>query len=251
MKMNRLLIILTTIGLLSTCVQTAIAKPFNDDVVSSFIRTLVTKGEEEARSYVDSDVDIPEIRENTPIRGVSGLPSPKGNVRVSVAYFDDGKNAPDRMAFIWEVTYKKNKITDIRVVYDGSNPFMNELNIIKAYKKKFSKNILGLSSFPFDITHVDGEIKGEVANIQYKNNEKNGIINLKVEPKDKELDMYKDVGSKLYFLKNGEKALCLRDSSHNYKLIFQYDELQYTIDIEGIVTQPNDLIYVANSMFLP
>ena len=44
------------------------------------------------------------------------------NVMVSVAYFDNGKGSEGRIAFIWEITIIKNKITDIRVVYDGSEP---------------------------------------------------------------------------------------------------------------------------------
>lgn len=99
------------------------------ELVRDFIIALTKNDEELARTYLSLNVKIPEIREDTPIRSFSGLPSPKENVVVSVAYFDD-KEKSKRIAFIWEIAFSKDKITDINVVYDGSNPFMNESNII-------------------------------------------------------------------------------------------------------------------------
>lgn len=244
------MILFTTILLFCVYSQTVFAQPSKENVVSNFMNTLITKGKEEAMEYVSSDVKIPEIRENTRISGVSGLPSPKENVRVSVAYFDDGENEPERIAFIWEITSRENKITDIRVVYDGSNPFMNELNILKEFRKKYDENILGLSNFPFEITHVEGEIKGQEVTVNYKSSDSNGVVHMNVVSKENELEHPKGKSTRLYYLKNGTKAFCTRDASNNYKLVYQYDGLQYTLVIDGINTHPNDLIYVANSMFL-
>ena len=92
---------------------------------------MVKKDEKLARTYLSSNVKIPEIGEETPINRILGFPSPKENVRVSIAYFYDGDNMPERIAFIWEITFNKDKITDIRVVNDSSNPFISESNVIK------------------------------------------------------------------------------------------------------------------------
>ncbi|WP_186577977.1 DUF4367 domain-containing protein [Aquibacillus kalidii] len=250
--MKKLLIKITIVGLFFLCTQTTVlAKPFKGDVVSEFAYALISKGKEEVNNYVVSDVTVPEIRENTQLREVSEYHSPKENVSVLVANFDDGENKPERTAFIWEVTSKEDKITNIRVLYDGSNPFMNELKIIKEYNNKYDKEILGLSKFPFDITHIDGEILGNKATINYMNPKNNQTLQVDVTPTEKNISSLKGKDdANQYYLKNGTKALCLEDNSNNYKLVFQYDNLQYTITIDGIDTHPNDLIYVANSMFL-
>ena len=97
----------------------------------------------------------------TPIRRFLGLPSPNENVRVSIAYFYDGDNEPERIAFIWEITSNREKITDIRVVYDGSNPFIDELKAINEYEAKNRTIVLAPSKFPFDITHIDADVDKE------------------------------------------------------------------------------------------
>ena len=70
--MKKILLLLIAFGMLLS-IQSVMAKPLSDDVVSNLMYALVKKDEKLARSYVSSEVKIPEIRENTPITGFSGL----------------------------------------------------------------------------------------------------------------------------------------------------------------------------------
>ncbi|WP_458413263.1 hypothetical protein ACNQFZ_21220 [Schinkia sp. CFF1] len=250
--MKKLLITFITIGLLSFSSQTVIANPLKDDVFRNFMQTLLTKGEEKAEKYVASDVNIPEIRENTPIRRFAGLPSPKENVRVSIAYFDDGENEPERIAFIWEVTSTKDKITDICVVFDGSNPMMNELKVVKEYDDKFRKRILVPSSFPFDITHVDGYVDKDILMLRYRNKELNGTLQIKVVPKDNvDIERFKGKNDRYYTLKDGTTAIYQPNYHPAYRIIFNKNEFRYYIGINKSTKKNmivDDLIKVANSM---
>ncbi len=121
--MKKILFLIPVLALILLITQPVRA---TDDIVkigSQFvIEYSIKKDEGQARTFLNSNVVIPEIREETPINNVMGLPSPKENVMVSIAYFDDGKGFQGRIALIWEITIVKNKITDIRVVYDGSEP---------------------------------------------------------------------------------------------------------------------------------
>lgn len=89
---------------------------------SQFVLAVTKKKEDQAKTHLASNVVIPEVKEDTPINQITGLPSPEGNVVVAVAYFSDGENISGRIAFIWEMIFTEEKITDIRVIYDGSSP---------------------------------------------------------------------------------------------------------------------------------
>jgi hypothetical protein len=127
--MYKIMIILFSSFLLFFNVQHVLAVQPKKDVISNFTMALFQEDNMLARSYLDKDVHLPKIRENTKITGISGLPSPKENVKVIIAYFKAENGNPNRIGFIWEVTYTKDKITNIRVVYDGSNPLMNEYSL--------------------------------------------------------------------------------------------------------------------------
>ncbi len=119
---SEILGIFLSILLLNTLNVTAIQYP---NIESNFMQAIIEKKDEKAKTYLHSDVKLPKIRENTPFRGFTGLPTSKDNKMVFVAYFNDGEDQPSRIAFIWEITSNNTKITNIRVVYDGSNPLMN------------------------------------------------------------------------------------------------------------------------------
>ncbi|KOS62794.1 hypothetical protein FJQ98_06885 [Lysinibacillus agricola] len=243
--MKKIVLVLQIFMLLFLSIQHVKAGPYGNDVVSNFTMALMKKDEKQARTYLSSNVKLPEIREETPIRRVSGLPSLKANVRVSLAYFDDGEDMPERIAFIWEITSNQEKITDIRVIYDGSNPFMNESKMIKEYSNKHKANILTASKFPFDITHVEGNINKDTLLIRYRNVKLHGLLQVKIEPGEEDLEAAK--GENIYTLKNGIKALYLRN-----ELIFLHDSLKYSIRIESEIPQDftvYDLLEIANSMF--
>ena len=121
--MKKILFLIPVLALILLITQPVRA---TDDIVkigSQFvIEYSIKKDEGQARTFLNSNVIIPEIVEKTPINSVMGVPSPKENVMVSIAYFDSGEGSRGRIAFIWEIAIIKNKITDIRVVYDGSEP---------------------------------------------------------------------------------------------------------------------------------
>lgn len=249
--MKKVLLILITIGMFLS-IQSVKAKPPNDDVVSNFMYALVKKDEKLASSYVSSEVTIPEIRENTPISGFSGLPSPKKNVMVSIAYFS-AENNSERIAFIWEITSTKEKVTNIRVVYDGSNPFMNELKARMEYDAKNHTHTLYPSEFPFDITHIDGDVDKDVLTLRYRNADLGGLLQIKVVPHNADLGTLKGENDEFHTLKNGTTALYQPNFPTTSQLVFQHGKLKYSIGIrystKATVTV-DDLLKVVNSMFL-
>lgn len=80
----------------------------------------------EANKYLLDRVQIPLINERSIIRQIKLAPSPTKNVKVLIGYFEDRVLKGDRLAFIWELTYKGNKISEIRVVYDGANVLVDK-----------------------------------------------------------------------------------------------------------------------------
>lgn len=214
---------------------------------SEFVIALIKKDEKKARDYLASNVVIPEIREDTPINRVSGLPSPKKNVSVSIAYFDDGELMKGRIALIWELSYREEQITDIRVVYDGANPFMNETSAVKKYEAETNNTVLVVSSFPFDITHVEGSIEQYSLILKYQNIDTQSTLRVKVEPINSTLETLKSEKDQFYSLKNNIKTLY---QPYNHQLIFQYGDFRYFVTIQQMKqnTPLSDLIKVANSM---
>ena len=249
--MKKILVIFIALGML-LAIQSVKAKPLSDDVVSNLMYALVKKDEKLARAYVSSEVKIPEIRENTPITGFSGLPSPKKNVMVSIAYFS-AENNSERIAFIWEVTSNKEKITNIRVVYDGSNPFMNESKARMEYEAKNKTNVLYPSKFPFDITHISGDVNKEVLMLRYRNADLGGLLQIKIVPHNTEVETLKGENDEFYSLKNGTNALYQPNFPAASQLVFRNGNLRYSIGISYATKDfvpVDDLLKVANSMFL-
>lgn len=251
--MKRNMIILITLGILFLSTQTVMATPpFKEgNVVSNFIHTLVRNGEKEARSFTVPDVKIPEIREKTPITGFSGLNSPNENVRVIIGYFESGENEPERIAFIWEVTSNKEKVTDIRVVFDGSNPFIDEAKAIQEYQDKMNTPILAASEFPFDITHIDADIDKDTLMLRYRNADLQGLVQIKIVPTDTDLKKLKGENDEYYTLKSGTKAL-YQNVPTAHQLIFQHKNSRYSIGISKTTKKDitvEDLLKIANSMF--
>lgn len=146
---------------------------------------------------------IPELRENTPIMGLGTLPSTNKNTVILIGYFNDcmdgrPNECAERIANIWEVSIKRNKISMIKVISDVANPHMNELIVTKEYKEKFNKEILVPMHFPFKMTHVNGKVIGEKIFLQYRNKEIAGVLEIEAEPTAREIvlpkrNMYKPV----------------------------------------------------------
>lgn len=216
------------------------------DIGHRLMIAIMKKDEHRARSMVKTSVKIPEIRENTPIVEVEGLPSPKKNTRVYIAHFKEdsfGEGAPQRrMGFIWEITTDGEKISKIKVISDMANPFMNEP--IREYRKKFNKELRVPMYYPFPVTHVKGKIVGNRAEWYYRNSESK--LEIRAVPSSK---VEGEQTGKAVFLKNGEKGF-LKESPSVCQITFLYDGMQYTVMMNGNFKKPlkQELIQVVESM---
>ncbi|MFE7083486.1 hypothetical protein [Priestia megaterium] len=249
--MKQFICLILAIGFLFS--GTPIASAYSDTrpALYNFVHSLTRMGSEQAEKYVAQNVYIPEIREDTPLRNIQGLPSSKENEQILIGYFNDGKATNERIAFIWKVAFTKTQITDINEVYNGSNPFMNEFNAIKKYEKKFHVDILKPTAFPFEITHIDTQQDNDTLIIRYRNDMLSGLFQLKVTENNNSLEDYKGIKDVPYTLKNGTKALYQPNYFPAKQLLFQRGKLIYTIGISKATKKyvtANDLLKIANSM---
>ena len=251
MKMKKIVVALLPLLLVLVLFEPVKAAP--PSVVqrgSEFIISYFVKHDEErARTYLASNVAIPELRENTQINGVMGLPSPQENVSVAVTYFDDGRGRSGRIAFIWELIFENDKITDIRVVFDGANPYTNESNLMNEFESKSKTNLLAPYEYPFEMTHIEGEVNENSLELNYRNDEMEASMQIRVEKNNTTIETFQENGDRFYMLRNGIKALY----KPNSQLIFQSNSLHYSIRInrnneEGQTFQADDFLKVANSM---
>ncbi|GAB1792607.1 hypothetical protein [Priestia megaterium] len=217
----------------------------------NFVHSLTRMGSEQAEKYVSPNVDIPEIREDTPLLTIQGLPSSKENELILIGYFNDKKVANERIAFIWKVSFTKTQITDINEVYNGSNPFMNEIQAIEKYEKRHHVDILKPTNFPFEVTHIDTQQDKDTLIIRYRNDKLSGLFQLKVTETNHSLENYKGIKDVPYTLKNGTKALYQPNYFPAKQLLFQQGKLMYTVGISKATKKDitaNDLLKIANSM---
>ncbi|RED76060.1 hypothetical protein [Cohnella phaseoli] len=162
-----------------------------------------------AQKYVEKDfVQIPEINENSPIGGIQLVSSPEKDVKILLAHFDDEVLKGERLAFIWELTEKGDRIIKIRVLFAGANPLVDEARLIREYQKKFIRHVLVPTEFPFKITQFDGYVdSNESLELVYRNDALNGFFRVKASPIAVELERYKGKDDVYYMLKDGTKAL--------------------------------------------
>jgi len=119
--MKQLLCISLIIGLFLPMAHNTYAYSDTNPALSNFYESYMTKGAKGAERYVANGVKIPEVTEKTRIVRFQGLlAAHKQNTRIMIAYFEDGKVDIDRIAFIWRVTFNKEKVTSIEELYDGS-----------------------------------------------------------------------------------------------------------------------------------
>ncbi|MDQ8739335.1 hypothetical protein [Paenibacillus sp. LHD-38] len=193
----------------------SVAAPTGDETslgpAGRFAKAILRNNLDEAQKYVEKDfVQIPEIRENSPISGIQLVSSPKEDVKILLAHFDDEVLEGERLAFIWELTIKGDRITKIRILFDGANPLVDEARLIREYQKRFKRHVLVPTEFPFEITHFNGYVDGnESLELVYRNKALNGFFRVKVFPIVVELERYKGKDDVYYQLKDGTKALGL------------------------------------------
>lgn len=201
------------------------------DPLHRFTHAFFKQDHTEMNTVLAPTVKVPEIREQTPITGMAGYPSPDQNKKVLVGRFQM-EHEIQRIAFIWEVTIDKQLITDIHVVYDGSNPMVNERIIAKEFKKVTKQDILVPSYFPFEISHVDGEVDGEVATIQYQNRSSELVIQMTITSTP-----IPEKSPKKIKLENGFEILIKENH-----IIFSHNKFYY--DISGNVNEKELLKFV-------
>ncbi|MDQ0198970.1 hypothetical protein [Neobacillus ginsengisoli] len=219
-------------------------------------RALYERDGKKLNALVEPGVKIPEIRENSPIMGLSTLPSTHKDTVIMIGNFRDcmGDNQSDcgeRIAFIWEVSVKNNKISKIKVISDVANPHMNELIVTKEYREKFNKEILVPMHFPFKMTHVNGKITGKKIFLQYQNKEIAGVMEIQAEPTFGEIILPKNNMYKPVELKKGYKGF-IGETYKGCELIFLSDNMHYSVKLLGDHKKYNpskkELIKVVNWM---
>jgi hypothetical protein len=225
------------------------------EIIHKFVLALLKKDERMLKTLVNPTVEIPEFRENTPFERIQGLPTDDKNSMVLLAHFKkEEETGIQRIAFIWEVTVQGDRISNIRVVSDAANPFMNEQVIFKEYREKFHKDILVPSHFPFTVTHVNGKITGNEVKLNYINLEIKGILQIRAVPHNENEIEIKDSGYAPVTLNNGIKGV-LGKTPTGFELIFHHDAMQYNIKIHEVdggsyKATKNDLIQVVDSIML-
>lgn len=130
--------------------------------------------------------------------------------------------------------------------------FIN-VSIVKEYEMNCKEHILTPTKFPFEIHEFQGYIYNDYLNLQYYNEDINGILKITVSPVQNKLGFYVHRGAKFYSLKNNMNALYNPHFDSAYELIFQKNGFQYTIAIGNkryIQGKHNvkDLIKIAESM---
>lgn len=212
----------------------------------------IENNQEQARTYLAENVTIPEVSENTPINRVTGYPSPDEDVSVVISYFEDERisRRSGRIAFIWELTVEDEKITDIRVVYDGSNPFINEMNLVNEFESQSKTNILTVTEHHFVVQQVDGNIDNGRLELNYRNTETEASLQIAVEQNATALEDFQAANDQIYTLSNGLKALYKPDSE---QFLLQDNNLIYSIHLEGgedeeQTFEAGDYLKIANSM---
>ncbi|HFK1535952.1 hypothetical protein FOC75_10060 [Bacillus cereus] len=231
--------------------STIMEKP-QTDVISEFKQALLINDKKLMRSYVTEGVELPNFQTNKQIHAIKIVPSPKEYTTILISY---SKNTDDEftIGYILEIVTKNNKISRINQIYDGTNPLMKEATIVKEYKMKCKEHILTPTKFPFEIHEFQGYIYNDYLNLQYFNEDINGILKITVAPVQNKLGFYVHNGAKFYSLKNNIKALYNPHFDSAYELIFQKNGFQYTIAIgnkryiKGKYSV-KDLIQIAESM---
>lgn len=250
--MKKWMIVLMVVMMFTVPNSLSAAKP-SRDVLHELVMALGKNDVSKAKSLLKPSVTLPEIREKTPLGGIQSLPSSKPNTTVMVGYFEqefNNEGYPQRIAFIWEVTTDGEQISRIKVVADAANPHMNEQISVNEYKRKFHKEILVPAFFPFQVTHVDGDVTGNVITLDYRNVPLKFLLELKAQPSLNRGPAPKDYTA--LTLKNG-KEVFVHSVESGYQVIFQHEKLEYTVKLEGenetFKPKKAELMEVVESMF--
>lgn len=239
-------------------IGTEIASANNErrpDPAYEFAKAIARKDLNLAQKYVEDFVQIPEIRESSGIHRCQLVSSPEEGVKIMVAHFKDEVLKGERLAFIWEITVKYDRITRIRVLFDGANPLVDEARLIREYQNRYRRDVLVPTEFPFKkVTQFNGYIEDDSSLVLvYRNDEMNGFFRVIASPITLELERYKGRDDVYCTLKDGTKALFRLKFELGYELRFQKNGMHYTLAIGNkkylkVEFTPEVLIKTANSM---
>lgn len=153
------------------------------------------------------------------------------------------------------MTVKGDRITNIRVLFDGANPLVDESRLIMEYQNKYQlHHILAPTDFPFAITRFSGFIDSDRSLVRvYTNDEIKGFLRIITSPNVVALERYKGNKDEYYLLKDGTQALYRPNYELGYELLFQKNGMQYTLLIGNkkllqAKFNAKDLLNIANSM---
>jgi hypothetical protein len=234
--------------------NSASAEPQND-VVNHFINYIISNERESAKQYLfDKEMKIPEITENTPISGFVILPTPQRNdTNVVVTYFK-GEVGGERIAFVWELVVRDEKISYIQVIHDGTKPLLEEAKLVKEYQLKYHRRVLVPYEYPAEITSFNGYIaeENEVLHLGYGMESLHSFLHITIFPITENLDQ--DIGKNTEILKfkDGTKVLYNANFDLGYEMRFQKDGLNYKIQVGKKNLSKkftlDDLMQIAESM---
>ncbi|WP_201006115.1 hypothetical protein [Paenibacillus glycanilyticus] len=157
------------------------ARP-KQEAVHQMINALLRHKYDLAQSYLANGVKMPEIREDSPIIQVEGLPARKKDHRILIGYFRDEAFKSKRIAFIWELTIKQDRIIRLDALYDGANPLVNENKAVREYRNQFDRHVMVPGQFPFEVHKVQGEIIGRRIALQYEDDANDRFLLIQAEP---------------------------------------------------------------------
>ncbi|TVY02154.1 hypothetical protein [Cohnella terricola] len=254
MHIKRLILFLTVFTGLFFSDENAEAHD-KSDVTAKFAQAVWKNDKILAQTCLANGVKLPEIRENSPKKSYQLVRSPMNHVMVMLANFWDEELGGERLALIWELTVEDNKITRIRTVFDGANPLMDELRLIKDYQNLYQREVLMPSEFPFKITHFSGHIEYEHERLvlRYRNEYINSFLQIHIKPVTLGLERYQGKNNQLHTLKDGTKVLYRSKFDLGYEIRFHKEGMHYTVAIGNKKYLKkkftvNDLIKIADSM---
>jgi hypothetical protein len=252
MRKKLILTVLLSFGIVLSCNSHSVMAESPRDVVEKYIKALIHKNNMLAQSYLHSVDTMPEIKLSTPIEEFKVVNTPLKDTKVVVAFFK-GEVGGERIAFIWELTVRDEKISRIKIIHDGTNPFLEEAKLVKEYEMKYQRNLLVPTKFPFEITGIEGYIHNQRLLLRYRSEPINGFLQFTVSPVSVELERYKGKYDEYHILKNGTKVLYRTKFDLGYEIRFQKDGLHYTVVIgnKKFLKKKftlDDLIQIAESM---
>ncbi|WP_066309009.1 hypothetical protein [Bacillus sp. FJAT-29814] len=242
MKGKLLLLLLVCFLAVPTLAGTAKERNFEHEVSRAFEKALLHNNDQRLNSLKEPHVKLPEIREKTPIGGLATLPSTRENSVLLMGHFFENGRA-ERMGFLWEISWKNYKVSEIKVLSDMANPLMNELIVTKEYRDKFGRDILVPSYFPFKITHVDGKVTGDEIAVEYKNIEFSRVLEIVASPEGRVPKGYKPV-----VLRDGKNGL-IGKTANGYGFVFSHEKMDYNVKLSGTKLSKKELVKVVESMF--